>query len=73
MGAQMIVKALEAVRGNADDKPAFLAAMKKVEIDAPRGPVHLDDYNNPVQTVYVLRTERKNNQLPSLPPAGVNE
>jgi branched-chain amino acid transport system substrate-binding protein len=63
VGAQMIVKALDAVRGNAEDKPAFLAAMKKVEIDAPRGPVHLDDYNNPVQTVYVLRTERKGGQL----------
>jgi branched-chain amino acid transport system substrate-binding protein len=63
VGAQMIVKALDAVRGNADDKPAFLAAMKKVEIDAPRGPVQLDDYNNPVQTVYVLRAERKGGQL----------
>jgi branched-chain amino acid transport system substrate-binding protein len=63
VGAQMIVKALDSVRGNADDKAAFLTAMKKVEIDAPRGPVHLDEYNNPVQTVYVLRTERKGAQL----------
>ncbi len=63
VGAQMIVKALEATRGNAEDKPALLGAMKKVEVDAPRGKVRLDDYNNPVHSVYVLKVERKGGQL----------
>lgn len=54
----MIVKALEATKGNVEDKPAFLAAMRKVEVDAPRGKVKLDDDNNPIQTVYVLRLWR---------------
>jgi branched-chain amino acid transport system substrate-binding protein len=63
VGAQMLIKALDTVRGNVEDQRAFLAALKKVEIDAPRGPVRLDDYNNPVHTVYVLRAERKGAQL----------
>ncbi len=62
-GAQMIVQALEAVKGNIENKETFLAALEKVEVDAPRGKVRLDAYHNPVQTIYVRKVEKKDGAL----------
>ena len=43
---------------------AFLAALRKVEIpDAPRGPIKLDAYDNPIQNIYVRKVEKKNGEL----------
>ena len=55
----MIAWALDAIKGNVENQEAFLAALKKVEVDAPRGKVKLDAYNNPIHSVYVLKTEKK--------------
>ncbi len=63
VGAQMIARALDAVKGNVENQEAFLAALRKVEVDAPRGKVKLDAYNNPIHPVYVLKTERKGGAL----------
>jgi len=62
-GAQMIAQALEAIKGNIENKEAFLAALEKVEVDAPRGKVRLDAYHNPIETVYVRKVERKDGAL----------
>ncbi len=58
VGAAMIAKALEAVKGRVENQRAFLAALEKVEIDAPRGKVKLDGYHNPVHTIYICRVEK---------------
>ena len=63
VGAQMVAQALDAIKGNVENQEAFLAALKKVEVDAPRGKVKLDAYNNPVHPVYVLKAERKGGAL----------
>lgn len=58
VGACMIAKALDVVKGRVEGQRAFLAALKNVEIDAPRGNVKLDDYHNPVHTIYITRVEK---------------
>ncbi len=49
-------------------RKAFLTALRKVEIpDAPRGPIKLDAYDNPIQNLYVRKVEKKNGELRSRP------
>jgi branched-chain amino acid transport system substrate-binding protein len=59
----MMAQALEAVKGNVENQPAFLAALKKVDVDAPRGKVRLDAYHNPIHTIYMRKVERKDGAL----------
>ena len=62
--ARWINEAAKVVGGNVEDKEKFLAALRKVEIsDAPRGPIKLDAYANPIETVYVRKVERKDGEL----------
>ena len=54
-----INEAVKALGGNVEDREKLLAALRKVEIaDAPRGPVRLDAYGNPIQNVYFRKVER---------------
>lgn len=62
--ARWIVEAIKAIGGKVEDREPFLAALRKVEIkDAPRGPVTLDSYGNPVQNIYVRKVERVGGKL----------
>ncbi|MBI1894356.1 MAG: ABC transporter substrate-binding protein [Candidatus Rokubacteria bacterium] len=63
VGACMIAKALDVVKGRVEGQRAFLAALKNVEIDAPRGNMKLDDYHNPVHTIYITRVEKRDGVL----------
>ena len=57
--ARMIVEALKAVGGDVENREAFMAAIKKVEIaDDPRGPVKIDQYGNPIQNIYIRKVEK---------------
>ena len=59
-----INEAAKLVGGKVEDKANFLAAFRRVEIpDAPRGPVKLDAYGNPIQNIYVRKVERKGGEL----------
>src|SRR5437660_7639467 len=54
-----IHEAVRSIGGNVEDREKLLAALRKVEIaDAPRGPVKLDAYGNPIQNVYIRKVER---------------
>jgi branched-chain amino acid transport system substrate-binding protein len=54
-----ISEAVKAVDGKVEDREAFLAALKKVQIpDALRGPLRLDAHGNPIQNVYFRKVER---------------
>jgi branched-chain amino acid transport system substrate-binding protein len=54
-----INEAVRSLAGNVEDREKLLAALRKVEIpDAPRGPVKLDGYGNPIQNVYFRKVER---------------
>ncbi len=59
-----INEAARAVGGSVEDREKFMAAFRKVEIpDAPRGPVKLDAWGNPIQNIYVRKVERKGGEL----------
>jgi branched-chain amino acid transport system substrate-binding protein len=59
-----VVEAIKAINGKVEDREAFLAALKKVELkDFPRGPVVIDKWGNPIQNVYIRKVERVGGQL----------
>ena len=58
-GAMALHRAIEAVKGKVEDKEAFLAALRKTEIEAPRGHLKFDGYQNSVQNYYILKVEKK--------------
>ena len=59
-----ITEAIKAVGGKVEDRPALLAARRKVEIkDTARGPLSVDAYGNPVQNIYVRKVERVGGKL----------
>jgi branched-chain amino acid transport system substrate-binding protein len=53
-----IKAALDAVGGNVSDKDAFLNAVRKAKVVAPRGPMTIDEYSNPVQNVYISEARK---------------
>jgi len=51
-GARVVSEAVKAIGGKVEDRAALMAALRKVEItDAPRGPVKMDAYGNPIQNI----------------------
>ncbi len=57
---RFVYEALQAIGGDVENRDRFLAALRRVQVpDAPRGPVKLDAYQNPVQNIYVRKVERK--------------
>jgi branched-chain amino acid transport system substrate-binding protein len=67
VGAQMLARALEASKGDVENLEAFLAALRNVEVEGPRGKVRLDAFHNPLHTVSIFRTERKGGVLQNTP------
>jgi branched-chain amino acid transport system substrate-binding protein len=58
-GARVVNEAVKAIAGKVEDRAAFMAALRKVEItDAPRGPVKMDPYGNPTQNIYIRRVDK---------------
>jgi branched-chain amino acid transport system substrate-binding protein len=56
--------ALDATGGDIENVDTFLTALRRVDLaDAPRGPVKLDDFGNPIQNVYVRKVEKVNGRL----------
>jgi branched-chain amino acid transport system substrate-binding protein len=62
--ARWIVEAVKAIGGKVEDREAFLAALRKVELgETPRGPVTVDRLGNTVQNIYVRKIERVGGKL----------
>ncbi|MDE2361217.1 MAG: ABC transporter substrate-binding protein [Hyphomicrobiales bacterium] len=55
--------ALKTIGGKAEDKPAFMKALRDVKVDTARGPVSFDAYGNVVGNVYIRKVERKDGRL----------
>jgi len=52
------------VKGKIEDKPAFMAALRKVQLtNDPRGNITLDALGNPIMDIYIRKVERKNGKL----------
>jgi branched-chain amino acid transport system substrate-binding protein len=63
-GARIIDEAVRAIGGKVENRAAFMAALRKVQItDAPRGPVQMDAYGNPTQNIYIRKVERVGGKL----------
>lgn len=58
--AQWITQAVEEVGGDVSDTQAFLEGVRGVQLDdSPLGPMRLDEYDNPVQNVYIREVEKR--------------
>jgi branched-chain amino acid transport system substrate-binding protein len=58
VGAKAIIMALNAVKGHVENKDAFLAALRKVKFNAPRGPFSFDANQNVVLTMYLREVKK---------------
>ncbi len=62
--AQTIVEAINAVGGDVENTPRFLAAAKKVRLaETPRGPMEMDETAQASHTIYITRVERVDGEL----------
>lgn len=66
--AEILASALKRLHGNASDHKKMIAAMKSVNIQAPRGPVKLNPkYSTVVQNEYICKVERVDGHLRNVP------
>ncbi|MGB9867095.1 MAG: ABC transporter substrate-binding protein [Bacillota bacterium] len=49
--------------GGLQDMKAFSKALQNVTINSARGPVKLDQYNNPIENIYIRKVEKVNGKL----------
>lgn len=62
--ARLLFEALQAQQGNIENAEAMLSALRRVRVpDAPRGPISMDDFGNPIQNVYIRKVERRGGML----------
>lgn len=60
---QFLQKGLEAVGGRVENRSAFVAAVRRVVLpDAPRSPLRLDGWGNPIENIYIRRVDIVNGQ-----------
>ncbi|MFQ6112126.1 MAG: ABC transporter substrate-binding protein [Nitrospinota bacterium] len=55
--------ALETINGNVEDKAAFLKAVREAKFVAPRGPIKLDEYDNPIQNIYISKVVKRKHPI----------
>ena len=56
--------ALESTGGDVEDREKLVAALRKVDLsNAPRGPIRIDQYGNPVENEYIRKVEKVNGRL----------
>ena len=51
VGGRVIKEAIDGAKGKVEDSAAVIAAMKKVQFNAPRGPFKFDELNNPIPII----------------------
>jgi len=61
--AAVLEATLNAIKGNIEDKQAFMKAVRGIKVDTARGPVSFDRYGNVVGSVYIRKVERKEGRL----------
>jgi branched-chain amino acid transport system substrate-binding protein len=60
----ILESALTAVSGKAEDKEAFLKALRAVRLaGGPVGPIHLDEFGTPIMDIHIRRVERRDGRL----------
>ncbi len=67
VGARAIVDAIKAVNGDLSDKLKFIAALKAVKFDSPKGPISLDQYGQVIQSMYIREVQKVDGQPANVP------
>jgi branched-chain amino acid transport system substrate-binding protein len=63
MAAKFVIQALKEVKGRAEDREAFVAALRKAQIKGPMGLASFDERQGMVGDFYVLKVVNKGGQL----------
>ena len=61
--AAVLDQTLQKIKGNVEDKAAFMKAVRSGTFQTCRGPVHFDQYGNVVGNIYIRKVERKDGRL----------
>jgi branched-chain amino acid transport system substrate-binding protein len=61
MAAKMVIQALNDIKGNVEDRDAFIAALEKVKLKGPMGMASFDEHHGLVADFYPLTVERGSN------------
>jgi len=61
--AAVLEATLAQIKGNIEDKQAFMKAVRAIKVDTCRGPVRFDQYGNVVGNVYIRKVARKEGRL----------
>lgn len=67
VGMHAIVDAINAVHGDLSDKLKFMAALKAVKFNSPKGEISIDKYGQVIQTMYIREVEKVDGQLANVP------
>jgi branched-chain amino acid transport system substrate-binding protein len=67
VGAEAIVDAVKAVHGDLSDKMKFMAALRAVHFNSPKGPIALDKYGMVIQSMYVRKVEKVDGRYDNIP------
>jgi branched-chain amino acid transport system substrate-binding protein len=61
MAAKMVIQALKDIKGNVEDRDAFIAALEKVKLKGPMGMASFDEHHGLVADFYPLTVEKGSN------------
>jgi len=67
VGAHAIVDAINALHGDLSDKMKFIAALKAIKFDSPKGEISLDKYGQVIQSMYIRQVEMVDGQPANVP------
>ena len=62
-----INQALQATQGNIEAKPKFLEALRRMDLDDPRGHIRFDKYQHVIQDVIITRIDKVGDQVVHVP------
>ena len=63
MSAKFVIQALKDIQGRAEDREAFIAALRKIQLRGPMGMASFDERQGMVGDFYVLKVVRKDGRL----------
>ncbi|HZB93857.1 MAG TPA: ABC transporter substrate-binding protein [Stellaceae bacterium] len=64
LGCELVDNALQALKGETQDKAALIKAVRDAKLaDSPRGPLRLDDYGNAVGDTFIRKIALENGKL----------
>lgn len=67
VGAHAIVDAINALHGDLSDKMKFMAALRAIKFDSPKGPISLDKYGQVIQTMYIRQVQMVDGKPENVP------